>query len=131
MFEVKGAPAADLTVAIVSTPEIGDTYRRGEIIELEMTFSEPVEVRGAPQLGLVMRGPLGSSGAPVLSHFVARYVRGSGTTRLVFAYTVEAGDRATGGMSLESGPERFSLNGASVTALSADGVAATVGLLNS
>ena len=78
------------TVAVTSTPTAAtDTYGQGETIDFTVTFSEAVEV---------------SSGRP---HFefslsdvdtAAAYQRGSGTTTLVFAYTVLAADEDTNGI---------------------------------
>ena len=71
-------------LAVVSKPvDGGDTYRQGEKIEVAVTFGDRVLVNtslGTPTLTLVVgaAGPLAS------------YVRGSGTNRLVFEYTVEA-----------------------------------------
>ena len=45
------APTAS-AIAVVSTPAVGDTYRRGERILFEVTFSEAVTVRGTPQIAL-------------------------------------------------------------------------------
>ena len=81
-------------ISIISSPASGDTYRLGETIEFEVTFSEAVAVRGAPQLALVMRDASDNA----TSEFRAGYVRSSGTTKLVFAHAVAAGDRAAGGI---------------------------------
>ena len=93
----------------------------GETIEFEVTFSEAVAVRGAPQLALVMR----DASDDAASEFRAGYVRSSGTTKLVFAHAVAAGDRAAGGIATGAG-EPLQLNGATITA--ADGVPVTSAL---
>ena len=46
------AAALVSSVAPVSEPVSGDTYKRGEMIEIAVTFSMPVTVTGAPQLAL-------------------------------------------------------------------------------
>ena len=97
------------TISIISAPARGDTYRLGETIEFEVTFSEEVDVRGTPQLALVMRDA--SDGTA--SEFRAGYVREESATKLVFAYTVAAGDRAAGGIATGSTPLESS--GARVT----------------
>lgn len=89
------------------------TYRRGATLEFTVRFDEPVVVRGQPRLGL----GLGAAQRAV-------YVSGSGTTELVFRYTVSA---AVGG------PRRLALAPRLVLA-AASGVAdlagnATGGLL--
>ena len=107
-------------ISIISSPASGDTYRLGETIEFEVTFSEAVAVRGAPQLALVMRDASDNA----TSDFRAGYVRSSGTTKLVFAHAVAAGDRAAGGIATGAAP--LQLNGATITA--AGGVPVTSAL---
>ena len=69
-------------VAVTSSPGLdGDTYGRGERIRIEVTFDQPVQVEGDPEFGLDAGGPR-----------VAGYESGSGTGKLVFAYTVLADD---------------------------------------
>ena len=99
------------TISIISSPARGDTYGLGETIEFEMTFSEEVGVRGTPQLALVMR----DASDDAASEFRAGYVRSSSATKLVFAHTVAAGDRAAGGIATGAG-EPLQLNGATITA---------------
>ena len=114
-------------IAILTAPGVGDTYRRGETIEFEVTFTEAVAVRGAPQIGLVMREAVEGEDDPIASEFVARYLRGSGTTKLVFAYTVAAGDRATGGIALAAS-DQLRTNGGWVRAATTDGTVIDAGL---
>ena len=98
------------SVAIISSPASGNTYRRGEVIEFEVTFSEAVNIRGTPNLALEMRD--GSNNA--ISTFIARYSHNSGTAKPVFTYTVESDDRAPGGIATQENP--LKLNGALITA---------------
>ena len=114
------APSAT-ALSITSSPALSDTYRLGETIEFEVTFSEAVNVRGTPQLALVMRDASDNAA----SEFAARYVYGTGTTKLVFAHTVLAADRAAGGLATGAAP--LQLNGATITAVS-DGFPATSAL---
>ena len=86
------------TISIISTPARGDTYRLGETIEFEVTFSEEIDVRGTPQLGLVML----DAADDTASEFRAGYVREESATKLVFAYTVAGRDRAAGGIATGS-----------------------------
>ena len=75
-------------VEVTSTPEAGtDTYGAGEDIEITVTFNEAVVVAGTPQFWL-------SVGGGKLADLVA----GSGTTKLVFAYTVQSGDADDNGI---------------------------------
>ena len=82
------------SVAVTSTPRAAeDTYGAGEDIEFTVTFSDAVEVSASPphfefQLGLLS----------TLRAEEAVYDRGSGTTALVFVYTVQAPDRDPNGI---------------------------------
>ena len=80
-------------------PANGNTFRRGEVIEVEARFSEPVTVRttgGLPVIGLEIR-----EGARRDTYDVTRLAKYSAThssaTALVFIYTVQAGDKTTAG----------------------------------
>ena len=50
VFTVR-APSATV-ISITSSPVIGDTYHLGETIEFEVTYSDAVDVRGTPKIGL-------------------------------------------------------------------------------
>lgn len=60
------------------TPPATDTYGVGEILQYAVNFNEVVTVGGTPQLQLQIGGDL----------VTATYVSGSGSTGLVFTYTV-------------------------------------------
>ena len=94
---VMGAPT------LVSAPASGDTYGRGEHIEVGLTFSEPVNVNGAPQLDVLV-------GAETRT---ATYRSGSGTATLTFRYTVAAADADADGVSIPAGT--VALQGGAVT----------------
>ena len=69
-------------VAVTSTPQAAtDTYGAGETIEVSVTFDEAVTATAGTDFVLSVAG---RKRAPLL--------RGSGTTTLVFGYTVLAGD---------------------------------------
>ena len=96
-------PARTTGASIVSTPASDNTYRRGEQIEVAVDFSRTVTVQGAPRLHLALGDdPAKLAGPP------ASYNRGSGTTRLVFRYTVTANIVDTTGLNLYSNPLRLS-----------------------
>ena len=99
-------------IAIVSTPAIGDAYRLGETVEVEVTYSEAVSVRGTPHIGLSVKNAVERYD----NEYDAAYVRGSGTTKLVFAFTVPSGLKDDDGIQLYSSPLR--LNGAGIAAVS-------------
>ncbi len=86
------------SVAFTSDPGTDNTYawnngKDRDVIEVTVTFSEPVEVRGVPkvnlQVGDLTRG--------------ANYRSGSGTTSLVFSYGVSDGDADADGVSVMEG----------------------------
>ena len=79
-------------VNIVSSPASGDTYRFGESIEVDVTFSAPVRAVDTPHVSLWFDG----TGEALWRG--ARYQSGSGTETLRFAYEVQAGDRDTDGI---------------------------------
>ena len=92
------ATVSDITVT--STPNlrstgasVDDTYGAGEDIEITVTFTEAVTVEGDPEF----RFSLTDSGGPS-NNVDAAYARGSGTTALVFAYTVQATDSDDNGI---------------------------------
>ena len=103
---------------IVSRPAVGNTYRRGERIEIAVEFSEAVTVRGAPRLIIAF-----GDDAANLRGQRAGYLHGSGTTRLVFGYTVAPGIRDTTGFQFSDPP--FELQGASIRGV-ADGFEAAL-----
>ena len=78
-----------ITIQSVGVPSAG-WYGIGASLHFSATFSGPVAVAGAPSLTLT----LGSGVAN------ATYISGSGTSLLVFSYTVQAGDSAPAGISI-------------------------------
>ena len=42
-------------ISIISTPARGDSYRLGETVDVEVTYSEAVTVRGTPLVGLSVK----------------------------------------------------------------------------
>ena len=82
-----------------------------------MTYSEAVSVRGTPAVGLSVKHA--TENYDIEPN--AAYVRGSGTTKLVFAWTVPGGLKDDNGILLYSNPLR--LNGGTITAVS-DGITA-------
>ena len=93
---------ATVTVAVTSTPtSLADTYGFGETIEIAVAASAAVEVVGDP----VFRFTIGAD--PVR----AAYDRVNSTaTRLLFTYTVQAGDMGPDGISIGDGSTTFELD---------------------
>jgi hypothetical protein len=103
------------TVTDVSSTTTDGAYNVGDTITIEITFSTAVDVTGTPQLTL----ETGSTDR------VATYASGSGTTTLVFTYTIQAGDTAA---DLDYvGTSALALNGGTIQS-SAGGTAATLTL---
>ena len=75
-------------VSVTSTPDSGtaDTYARGEVIQVTVTFDEEVTVTGSPLFRLRI------SDGTTINNRDAAYVSGSGSNALVFGYTVVAAD---------------------------------------
>ena len=94
-------------IQIISTPESGTTYGRGEKIKIAVAFDIPVTVTGNPYLMLKLERNVSRK---------AYYKNGSGTERLVFEYCVHRSDRDRNGISVSQGP--VNLNGGTIAALS-------------
>ena len=69
------------TVTSISSTTTNGSYTVGQIIPITVQFSEPVTVKGIPQLTLAT----GGAGTPI------NYASGSGTNTLTFNYTAAAG----------------------------------------
>ena len=95
-------------LAISSNPGSDRTYAAGDAVEWTVTFSETVEVEGTPQLRLRVGSRTRTAG----------YLRGTGTTELVFGYEVADGDEDTDGVSIEAG-RLIALNGGTIRRRSA------------
>ena len=91
-------PPAHLTgIEVDSSPGSGGFYATGDTIELHVTFSGAVTAGGSasgtpPDVALKLR--VGSAGRS------AEYLLGSGTSKLRFLYTVQAGDEDRDGVSV-------------------------------
>jgi len=66
----------------VSSPTADGSYGTGSVIDITVSFNNPVTVTGTPQLALNTGG-------------TADYTSGSGTSTLTFSYTVAAGQSTT------------------------------------
>ena len=79
-----------LGVKITSTPLDGDTYKAGENLEVEYSFSVPVTyVKGVAAIWL---------GEGAGQYRSAGYVGGSGTQKLLYRYRVKSGDTDDNGV---------------------------------
>ena len=103
-------------VSIVSTPGDGEAYRRGERIDINVTFDHPVRVPRENRrfAHLVLRlGSQGDPGDPDWGNVLvdrpdgryARYRSGTGTETLKFSYVVREGDNDPNGISIVTSDE--------------------------
>ena len=93
-------PPRPITARVISRPASGDTFRRGEHIDVEVEFNRDVWVGRSPKLSLALgdRSPF--------THRLAAYNRGSLSNRIVFRHTVRADDLDLSGFQLSSSPIR-------------------------
>ena len=96
---VVAAPTAPTVtdVDVTSMPASGDTYGTGERIQYTVTFDQSVTVTGAPEFEFCL-GTGSCTVTPFPSRRRAALLSGSGTTMLVFSYTVVAGDMDDNGI---------------------------------
>ena len=93
---VDASPRIDssIPVRITSVPLGTQTYGEGEVIEVTVTFDQPVRVTGNDVSAEL---EIGESGA---KERYAAYRSGSGTTELTFGYTVASTDRDSDGVEI-------------------------------
>ena len=77
---------------IAVTPPADQNYTTGQDVDFTVQFSEPVDVTGLPRLALDVGG----------STLYATYSSGSGTTDLIFRYTVGGGDLDDNGIAFNA-----------------------------
>ena len=98
-----GRAPAVTGVSVISAPASGDTYTRGETIEVELRFDQAVGVSETPNLALT----LGSATARA-----AWNRAGASPTAQIFRHVVAAADRDTDGLSIAAGA--LTLNGGTI-----------------
>ncbi len=92
-IDVDSVPDVTPPLAVTSTPKAGTTpkkYGRGEKIQVTATFDEAVTVTGDPVINLTVG----------TNTRAAAYASGSGSTALVFEYTVVRADTDSDGVSI-------------------------------
>jgi hypothetical protein len=77
---------------IAVTPPADQNYTTGQDVDFTVQFTEPVDVTGLPRLALDVGG----------STLYAAYSSGSGTTDLIFRYTVGGGDLDENGIAFNA-----------------------------
>jgi len=112
------------SVSNVTGATADGSYNTGDVISLQVSFSENVTVTGTPQLTL-------ETGAVDRS---VNYASGSGSSTLVFNYTVQAGDASndldylsSNALSLNGGTIVDAAGNSSVLTLAAPGTAGSLG----
>ena len=130
---VMQAPAQTATptvtrVSFASSPGSGDAYTRNEVISVRVRFSRAVTLGGRTSINY--QTSFDESGFPYVGLTIggstrqAVYSHGSGTTALIFSYTVQAGDSDDDGISVAANALRR--NGASLVATADDTVEAAL-----
>lgn len=76
-----GVMLQEVLILSLDSTKDDDVYREGAVLDIEVKFSEPVDVVGTPSIRLYRLDPPQQ----------ADYVSGSGTDTLTFTYTVPAG----------------------------------------
>jgi hypothetical protein len=77
-------------VAYTSNAGTDNTYKANDVVSITVTFSEVVNVTGTPRI-------------PILGlNKFANYSSGSGTSSLVFTYTIAASDTDTDGLAIDA-----------------------------
>ncbi|WP_207429042.1 YDG domain-containing protein [Pedobacter sp. SYSU D00535] len=113
------------TVSGVTSSTANGSYKAGDVISIQVNFSEAVTVTGTPQLTL----ETGTTDRAV------NYANaGNGTTSLTFTYTVQAGDNSsdldygsTSALALNSGTIRDAAGNNATLTLPAPGAAGSLG----
>ena len=125
VFDYGEAPGV-VSVEVAPAPGDDGTWSEGEAVEVTLAFAEPVDVgtaEGTPSLGLQLPG----AGARRANHS-----GGSGTDRLVFAYTPVAADGSVTAVLVDA--DSLALNGGTIVStggldavLAHNGAGSTVG----
>ena len=112
------------TVTGVTSSTANGTYKAGDVVSVQVNFSEAVSVTGTPQITL-------ETGT---ADRVVNYASGSGSSALNFTYTVQAGDTSadldylgTTALTLNGGTIIDAAGNAGALTLAAPGVANSLG----
>jgi large repetitive protein len=112
------------TVSGVTSSTVNGTYKIGDVVAVQVVFSEAVNVTGTPQLTL-------ETGT---TDRVVNYASGSGSSTLVFNYTVQAGDtspdldyQSTSALALNGGTIKDLAGNAGILTLVAPGATGSLG----
>ncbi len=113
------------TVTGVTSSLANGSYKSGQVVPIEVVFSESVTVSGTPRLVLV-------TGSPTVTNL--SYASGSGTATLVFNYTVghhnysaDLDYGSTSSLSLNNGTIRDTATNNAILTLASPGAAGSLG----
>ena len=113
------------TVSNVTSSLSNGSYKSGQVVPIQVVFQENVTVVGTPQILLVTNSPTTTA---------VNYTSGSGSTTLVFNYTVGASNystdldyASTGALSLNSGTIKDSAGNTATLTLAAPGASGSLG----
>ena len=111
-------------VLSVNSAKPDGSYRQGEVIDIEIEFTESVDVTGIPQLELELDG----------DNVLVDYASGSGSNTLVFQYTVVSNENSdnldystTGSLTLNGGTIKDSANNDAARTLPSPGTTNSLG----
>ena len=82
VLENSGPDTTAPTISSINSSTSNGTYKTGDVISIQVNFSESVAVTGTPKLTLETGG----------TDRAVSYASGTGTNQLTFTYTVQAGD---------------------------------------
>ncbi|HWA86215.1 MAG TPA: DUF4347 domain-containing protein, partial [Opitutus sp.] len=126
-FTIANAAAPDTTppaVSGVTSSTANGSYKAGDVVSIQVNFSENVTVTGTPQLTLETGG----------ADEVVNYSSGSGTSALTFNYTVQAGDTssdldyvATNSLALNGGTIKDAAGNNATLTLASPGASGSLG----
>ena len=103
----EASPAKIVTAPVIRGPEARDTWGPGDTIEVTFNFDLPVDVavtNGTPSVPVYLSGTAERD---------ARYSRGSGSTQVVFSYTLTEADGTHDAVLVQ--PNSLELNGGAIT----------------
>lgn len=122
VFTIDSTPP---TVSNVSSSTSNGTLGVGQTISIQVTFSEPVNVTGTPQLTL-------ATGSPTTT--AVNYVSGTGTSTLTFDYITASGNfsgdldyASSGALALNGGSIQDSAGNAATLTLASPGASNSLG----
>ncbi|MDE2752271.1 MAG: SwmB domain-containing protein [Gemmatimonadota bacterium] len=109
----QGAPTVTF-VAVTSVPGVDGAYALGETVRVTLSFSEAVDVTGSPRLAIDMD-------PADWGQKWAAYESGSGTSNIIFAYTVVEPNFSSQGVAVL--PDSLELNGGTIKSSASQSVA--------